>query len=109
MTYPLYIVRTSMICLMLVSCTGMNHSVDFTKPLSLDLNPPEGPEAFRRGYVDGCRSALSTTNHSLMLMVQSHVYTFDEELRYNPLYYRVWKDAYQFCFSHMLIGRKQNY
>ena len=96
------------LCTLLLSCSGINQSLDFSTPPYINLNPPDGPESYKKGYVDGCRSALSGTNHSFMLAIQSHRFTFDEELRYDPLYYRVWKDAYQFCFSHMIIGRKQN-
>jgi len=82
---------------LLTGCTGVNHSFDWKKPVSLDMNPPEGPHNYQQGWVDGCKSGLASTNTDLHQTLGSYKFTLSKELRYDKLYGRAWRYGYNHC------------
>ncbi|MDB2415522.1 hypothetical protein N9W34_07095 [Rickettsiales bacterium] len=81
----------------LSGCTGANNSFDWRKPVSLDINPPEGPKNYQQGWQDGCTSGLASTNTSLHLAMGSYSFTLDKNLRYDHLYNKAWQYGYNHC------------
>ncbi len=69
---------------------------DLTKPVYWDLTPPDGPPEYRQGWADGCESARDANadhfNKALLTVRQ------DADLMKNPVYERVWHDAYNYCW-----------
>lgn len=82
---------------LLSGCTGVNNSFDWRKPVSLDINPPEGPRNYRQGWSDGCQTGLSSTNTNFHQAIGSYKFTLDKNLRYDPLYNKAWKYGYNHC------------
>jgi hypothetical protein len=92
---------------MLTACTGRNHSFDLTKPISLNMNPPEGPPNYQQGWSDGCESSLASTNTNLQLLLKTHQYTIDPQAwQRDWLYRRAWNYGYRHCgFSMKSLER----
>ncbi len=68
----------------------------------LDTRPPEGPDIYQKGWADGCESGISSANQLIQFAFKTHQYSLDEQLVYDPMYWRVWNDAYNYCaFSVM--------
>jgi hypothetical protein len=85
-----------LISLSLTAC-GAGYKLDFSKPITLNTTPPEGPTEYRQGWSDGCESGLSATMSTFYLAVGAHQYTLDENLRYDNLYNVAWKYGYNHC------------
>lgn len=92
----------------LSACTGVNHTLDLTKPLSLDMNPPPGPAAYQQGWVDGCNSGLASTNTQVQLLLATHTFTLDSRFPADSLYYRAWKTAFNHCGYSMKAIQRYN-
>jgi hypothetical protein len=82
---------------MLSGCTGRNKSFDWRKPVTLDMNAPEGPENYRQGWSDGCDSGLASTSNSFHQFIGSYRFVLDKDLRYDKLYNKAWKYGYNHC------------
>jgi hypothetical protein len=80
-----------------LSACGAGHTLDFSKPIVLNTNPPPGPFEYQKGWSDGCESGLSATMTTFYMAIAAHKYTLDEDLRYNKLYNAGWKYAYNHC------------
>ena len=78
-------------------CTGVNHRFDWRKPIALNMNPPEGPFKYQKGWIDGCTSGLASTNTKFHLTLGSYRFTLDNKLRYDSLYNKAWKYGYNHC------------
>ena len=66
--------------------------------VSLDMTPPDGPEIYRQGWIDGCKTGVaSNTNdfYKLFTKIQQNPVMMKEEI-----YRRVWQDAYNYCWFH---------
>ena len=93
----------------LSACNGVNNSLDLRKPFSLDMNPPKGPKEYQQGWVDGCKTGLSSTNTKFHLSIGSYQFTLDEQLRYNRLYSQAWRYAYNHCGYSMKSLAQYNF
>jgi len=66
-------------------------------PFYWDLTPPDGPPEYRQGWADGCESARDANidhfNKALLTVKQ------DADLMKNPVYDRVWHDAFNYCWQ----------
>lgn len=89
----------SLICIsvMLAACNGPNNSLNLFKPAMLDMNPPEGPQNYQQGWIDGCKSALAITNTDLHLTLGTYQLVLDKTMRYDSLYNKAWQYAYNHC------------
>lgn len=88
--------------LLLTGCTGAGGSLDLRKPVSLNLEPPEGPPEYRQGWADGCESGMNVYSADFYKFLGVFEFKQDEKLRNNRMYYQVWKDAYLYCTLHMM-------
>jgi hypothetical protein len=79
---------------------GMQKS-EYT-PSSFEMKPPDGPEHYVQGWRDGCESGVASTNQLVKPQFQSYFYRMHPGLAQNPIYYRVWRDAYDYCAFSML-------
>lgn len=86
-----------LILIVITACTGPNHSFTIRKPLTLDMNPPEGPREYQQGWVDGCESGIAATNNSVMMAVGAYKFTLDKYLRHDRLYNVAWQYGYNHC------------
>lgn len=82
---------------MLTGCTGSNHSFDWKKPVSLDMNPPEGPRNYQQGWSDGCESGVASTTNTMFMVLGSYKFRLDTQLRNDPLYNKAWQYGYNHC------------
>ena len=82
---------------MLSACTGTGNTFDWRKPVTLDMNPPKGPENYQQGWVDGCKTGVASTNTKLHLAIGSYQFTLDETLRYDELYNKAWRYGFNHC------------
>ena len=88
--------------LMVTGCTGKGGSFDMRKPVSLDLEPPEGPPEYRQGWTDGCESGMNVYSADFYKLMQVFEYKQDPQLKKNKIYAQVWKDAYLYCALYMM-------
>ncbi len=80
-----------------IGCTGPDNTFDWSKPVAINTNPPEGPYNYRKGWNDGCQSGLAATNTFFQMSLKTKKFTLDEKLRYDRLYNAGWKYAYNHC------------
>ena len=93
----MFVISLTFLIGLLSGCTGANHSFDWKKPVSLDMNPPEGPSEYKHGWSDGCESGVASTNNSLQQFLGSYRFKLDTKLRYNALYNKAWQYGYNHC------------
>lgn len=86
-----------MMALLVTACTGKGGSLDLRKPVSLNLEPPEGPPIYRQGWEDGCESGMHAYAADFYKSINAFEFRQDATLRQNRMYYQVWKDAYLYC------------
>lgn len=67
------------------------------QPNSLDLNPPPGPEIYKKGWSEGCESGSNAYSSPFYKMTGQFQYKYDTSLRTNKMYAQVWKDAFVYC------------
>ncbi len=84
-------------------------AMNLTKPMHLDMTPPEGPPEYQQGWIDGCSSGLSSVNTNINQYVGSYVYTINDNLWQNRNYKIMWKDAYRFCTYFMFSNFMMNH
>lgn len=67
---------------------------------------PEGPTNFRKGWRDGCETGISSTANRL----QRSFYHFkqDYQLAQDPVYYKGWKAAYNYCNRYVFQYLRRN-
>lgn len=67
------------------------------QPASLNLNPPPGPENYRKGWADGCESGANAYSSGFYKQIKAFDYRYDATLRNDTVYTQVWKDAFIYC------------
>jgi len=67
---------------------------------------PEGPTNFRKGWRDGCETGISATSNRL----QAHFYHFKQDfvLAQDPVYYKGWKAAFNYCQRYVFQYLRRN-
>ena len=82
-----------LLSIMLLSC---NRFVPFYHG-SINVDVPDGPPAFKAGYYDGCRSALSVRKMknaaSVYSLKSNGIYTND------PVYQQAWGNGWFSCYT----------
>lgn len=63
--------------------------------------PDNAPNNYKRGWIDGCESGLSSMTNTYYKTYYS--FKMEPELRKDPTYYRTWQDTYHFC-RHYAYG-----
>jgi len=63
--------------------------------------PQDAPNKYKLGWKDGCESGLSSMTNTAYKTFYS--FKQDPVLRENPVYYKAWKDTYNFC-RHYAYG-----
>lgn len=87
----------ALIIISCVACTGPNHSFTLRKPMALDMNPPEGPENYQQGWLDGCKTGVASTSTAFYQTVGAYRFTLDNNLRYDRLYNTAWRYGFNHC------------
>jgi hypothetical protein len=83
------------------SCRNGKFYPAWAKPLSLDIaDAPEGSPIYQQGYRDGCESGFK--GYSQPYNKVWWKFRQDPKLRGNPVYYKIWKDAYSYCAAYAL-------
>ncbi len=102
MNYLLKITAFIIVTLFISNC-----SADlYTKPLVVNTNPPPGPYNYRKGWKDGCESALSATNNFFQVSLGTHRFALDSRLINDRLYNQAWRYAFNHCgFSMRTLDR----
>lgn len=61
--------------------------------------PADAPPKFRKGWRDGCETAISANANSF----QKFFYTFkqDSSLAQDPVYYSGWKTSWEYCMKYV--------
>ena len=81
----------------ITSCNKTHDGRISMTPVSLDLEPPPGPPAYRKGWADGCESGSNAYSSTFYKIIRAFDYKFDPKLRNNRFYYQAWKDAFYYC------------
>lgn len=89
---------TCLLFILLLSGCGVVYPF-WAKPYALNMDEgPEGPPEYRQGYRDGCQSGFKA--YSSQYNKVWWKFKQDPALRQNPVYYRIWKDAYAYCAAY---------
>lgn len=100
-----------MVICLAVSASSCNRNPDGSislAPNSLNLEPPPGPEKYRKGWSDGCESGSNVYSNAFYKWVKAFNYKFDPRLRNDKMYYQVWKDAFLYCATYWMIVNSGN-
>ncbi len=89
-----YIVIISIVFL-LNGCKYWHSNVGWARPASIVTELDYGPEIYRQGYKEGCSSGYSGYANNFNKMFWK--WQQDTKLVTNTMYYRVWRDAYNYC------------
>lgn len=65
------------------------------KPANLGGPDPEAPEAYKKGWNDGCKTGMGSMASGAYKSL--YKYTVDQQYYNDSMYYNVWKDAYIYC------------
>ena len=69
----------------------------FTSCINLDFDPPPGPAVYRKGWKDGCITGYGAYTDRFYSGTNAYGWRQDPKLKDDPMYYRVWKDAFFYC------------
>jgi hypothetical protein len=87
----------------LLILVGCYNNPDYLKPAPWVFKqmPSDAPNNYKRGWRDGCESGFS----SMTSTTYKTFYSFkqDAKLRDDPVYYKAWKDTYDYC-RHYIYG-----
>ena len=82
----------------LTSCSDGKLYPFWAKAASLRIHDgPPGPPNYRQGYKDGCESGFKAYSQHYNKVWWE--FRQDKNLRQDPVYYQIWKDAYSYCAS----------
>ncbi len=91
--------RFMLICAMLLialMASGCGERYQGKAAYSLDMRPPEGPPEYQQGWKDGCETGIAANTTDFYKFFNK--IKMDPELIKNPVYRRVWTDAYNYCW-----------
>lgn len=95
-----------MLMMSISACTGKGGTLDLRKPVSLNLEPPQGPNEYRQGWQDGCESGMNAYSSQFYKSLKVFKLKQDPLLRNNKMYYQVWKDAFLYCANFLYTSRR---
>jgi len=86
---------------------GCTNTTGFLKPAPLNLKTKldYGPPEMRKGYNDGCETAMNATGTSVYNT--SYTQRFSAEFEDNKLYMQTWKEAFSYCYMWMSVWRSE--
>lgn len=93
--------------LCLTGCGGLHMTPGIGRPWSFNANPPPGPPEYQQGWSDGCESAFS--GYGNQFAKAFHSLRKDGAYTENPVYQRVWRDAYDYCRAYMKATQLHGY
>ena len=82
------------------ACSIGGSTVRATDPPFKPTPPPNVPQDYRQGWLDGCETGFGTHGYD----VYRFEYSFkqDPSQIMNPTYYKAWKDAENYCRTYIL-------
>ena len=95
--------------LMLTACGSTGKAItDVFRPMPwlLEHYPENAPEPYKQGWQHGCESGMAA-------MTNDYYRTFyrfknDPEQVRNPVYYKPWKDAYNYCRHYVYAPLRES-
>lgn len=88
----------ALICLV-TACTMDGAAVRPLNPPNMPAGPQGGPQEFQLGWHDGCETGMAA--HGDDVYRTSYKFTQNPSLVMNPIYYKAWKDAENFCRTYI--------
>lgn len=61
--------------------------------------PPNAPQEYRQGWLDGCDTGFGA--HGYDVYRTNYKFTQNPSLMMNPVYYKAWKDAENYCRTYI--------
>ncbi len=97
MKTAIYIFFIILICLSSSACNRDYYGKLSFQPGFMDLQPPPGPEIYRKGWADGCESGANAYSNAFYKQIKAFEYRYDAHQRSNVMYTQIWKDAFIYC------------
>lgn len=99
------------VIIMLVALTtacsmGSSGSARPTLPPFMPGPPKGGPPEFQEGWLDGCESGVAS--HGADIYRSTFKFKQNPSLIMNPIYYKAWKDAQNFCLTYIFTYSFRN-
>lgn len=95
--------QRNLLILLILSLFGCYGAPKQVKPAAWIFNhmPKNASETFQKGWKDGCESGMASMTNA----AYKTFYHFkqDPELREDPVYYKAWKDTWDYC-RHYIYG-----
>ena len=105
--YFYYAYCVSMMVIVIMVLEGCaNNPITNPKPALLETEIDYGPPEYRKGYHDGCASALSAYGNTYMRTMQGGIH---KDARYTalPIYNQAWKDSWNYCYMWIFVYRRE--
>lgn len=83
--------------LALGGCSAIDDGSLFPGPFFARNFPPPGPENYRTGMTDGCKTASSAAGNALLSVIYDRVYYDVNRALTDKVYYSAWQDGYNYC------------
>lgn len=81
------------------ACTFNGASPRPLNPPFTPAPPPDAPQEYRQGWLDGCETGFGA--HGLDVYRTNYKFTQNPSLVMNPVYYKAWKDAENYCRTYI--------
>lgn len=88
-----------LLCSMLTACVGgVPNSMRPANRL-FEHMPENGSDEYKQGWTEGCESGMSGMTNSFYQSF--YVFKQDNQLLTNEVYYKAWKDSYDYCKGYV--------
>ena len=88
-----------MLLFLIPACSLGGNEIRPLYPAFLPPPPEGGPQEFQQGWRDGCDTGLA--QHGTDIYRTAFGFKQDPSLVLNPVYYKAWKDAENFCRTYI--------
>ena len=102
--HTIYTIIIALSLLLIVGCS--NNPITNPKPILLDTELSYGPEEYRQGYEDGCKSALGAYGNSYQKTM--HGIRKSAQYETSRMYNQVWKDAWAYCYMWLFVHQRKD-
>lgn len=102
--HTLYTIVIALSLLLVIG--GCHNPITDPKPLMLETELSYGPEEYRQGYEDGCKSALGAYGTNYM----KTIYGIQKTAQYqnSRMYNQIWKDAWAYCYMWYFVYNRKD-
>ena len=78
---------------------GGNNIIRPLDPPFMPTPPPNTPQEYRQGWLDGCETGFAAHGYDVYRV--AYKFKQDPSLVMNPVYYKAWKDAENYCRTYI--------